>query len=50
VRDNPEAFTEAYWEVAGLKWFQKGATIEHKEERGTVTPNFVKTKGRFFGW
>ncbi|KAI5378550.1 hypothetical protein J4E82_002866 [Alternaria postmessia] len=26
VRDNPEVFKEAYWEVAGLKWFQKGAT------------------------
>ena len=25
VRDNPQAFVEAYWEVAGLKWFQKGA-------------------------
>ncbi|KAF1946651.1 hypothetical protein EJ02DRAFT_440928 [Clathrospora elynae] len=23
VCDNPAAFTEAYWEAAGLKWFQK---------------------------
>lgn len=24
VRDHPEAFVESYWEIAGLKWFQKG--------------------------
>jgi hypothetical protein len=23
VRDHPEAFRDAYWEIAGLKWFQK---------------------------
>jgi nicotinate-nucleotide pyrophosphorylase (carboxylating) len=47
VRDNPQAFTEAYWEIAGLKWFQKGVA---KVKRGTVAPSFVKAKGRFFGW
>ncbi|EFQ88087.1 hypothetical protein PTNB73_03064 [Pyrenophora teres f. teres] len=25
VQSNPDAFQEAYWEVAGLKWFQKAA-------------------------
>jgi hypothetical protein len=25
VRENPEVFKEAYWEVAGLQWFQKVA-------------------------
>jgi hypothetical protein len=24
VRENPEAFEKSYWEVRGLKWFQKG--------------------------
>ena len=23
VRENPEMFVDAYWEVASLKWFQK---------------------------
>ncbi|OAG02636.1 uncharacterized protein CC84DRAFT_1097515, partial [Paraphaeosphaeria sporulosa] len=23
VQNNPEAFTNAYWEIAGLKWFEK---------------------------
>jgi nicotinate-nucleotide pyrophosphorylase (carboxylating) len=34
VRDNPEVFKEAYWEVAGLKWFQKGAA----QNRDNVAP------------
>ena len=25
VQDNPDAFQEAYWEIAGLKWFEKTA-------------------------
>lgn len=52
VRDNPEAFTEAYWEVAGLKWFQRTAEPEQKEKRGPVAPpsSFVKAKGRPYRW
>jgi nicotinate-nucleotide pyrophosphorylase (carboxylating) len=34
VRDNPEVFKEAYWEVAELKWFQKGAA----QNRDNVAP------------
>jgi hypothetical protein len=59
VRDHPEAFIEAYWEVAGLKWFQKGAAAG---KRDTIAPlpkhdgdsdvpiSFVKAKGRRYAW
>lgn len=46
VRDNPQAFADAYWEIAGLKWFQK-------DERGVKQRNkavpMVKGHG-WFGW
>ncbi|RAR04643.1 glycoside hydrolase family 16 protein [Stemphylium lycopersici] len=32
VRDNPDTFKEAYWEVAGLRWFQKGGAEEAKRD------------------
>ncbi|KAF2743684.1 glycoside hydrolase family 16 protein [Sporormia fimetaria CBS 119925] len=30
VRENPEVFAEAYWEIAGLRWFEKEA-VEKRE-------------------
>ncbi|CAO2656238.1 Nn.00g050410.m01.CDS01 [Neocucurbitaria sp. VM-36] len=54
VRDNPEAFKEAYWEIAGLKWFQRNAQPdpEPQEKRETLAPrpSFVKAKGRQYRW
>ncbi|KAL6703448.1 nicotinate-nucleotide diphosphorylase (carboxylating) [Coniothyrium glycines] len=41
VEENPEAFTEAFWEVRGLKWYQKG---EGKAKGG------VKARGRKYRW
>ncbi|KAL1800352.1 hypothetical protein ACET3X_000694 [Alternaria dauci] len=46
VRDNPEAFKEAYWEVAGLRWFQKG-TAQKRAYPPTID---VKTRSRWFAW
>ncbi|KAF1843842.1 glycoside hydrolase family 16 protein [Cucurbitaria berberidis CBS 394.84] len=43
VRDNPEAFKEVYWEIAGLKWFQR--TTEPEQE-----PSSIKAKGRQYRW
>ncbi|KAH7095121.1 concanavalin A-like lectin/glucanase domain-containing protein [Paraphoma chrysanthemicola] len=44
VRDHPEVFKEAYWEVSGLKWFQRQAPAKREMEGGA----FVKAKGRFY--
>jgi hypothetical protein len=44
VRDHPEKFEEAYWEVRGLKWFQKMA--EAKRDVGDAA--FVKSRGRYY--
>jgi len=41
VRDHPEAFEQAYWEVAGLKWYGKGEAVV---KRGDDRVGFVKTK------
>ncbi|KAF3047725.1 hypothetical protein E8E12_011532 [Didymella heteroderae] len=46
VRDHPEAFVDAYWEIAGLKWFQK--EDENKSAQEKVLP-LVKGQG-WFGW
>ncbi|KAF2827483.1 hypothetical protein CC86DRAFT_290712 [Ophiobolus disseminans] len=40
VRDNPEAFADSYWEVRGVKWYQKPAATK----RGAGTEGFVKGK------
>lgn len=40
VRDHPEAFTEAYWEIAGVKWFKK----DGKPTTRGMGGEFVKTK------
>lgn len=45
VRDNPDSFKEAYWEVAGLQWFQKDGAS--KSRRGSPA-TFVKAKGRYY--
>jgi hypothetical protein len=44
VRDHPEKFEEAYWEVRGLKWFQKMA--EAKRDVGDAA--FMKSRGRYY--
>jgi nicotinate-nucleotide pyrophosphorylase (carboxylating) len=49
VRDNPEAFKEAYWEVSSLKWFQKGAA-ETKLKRQMGASDFITAKGRWYAW
>jgi nicotinate-nucleotide pyrophosphorylase (carboxylating) len=58
VRENPEVFKEAYWKIAGLKWFQKDAT----QKRDTIAPlmkharvfhaPIIKNKAKdiWFGW
>lgn len=44
VRDNPEKFEEAYWEVAGVKWYQRN---QASSKRGVEPPAYVKReKGR----
>ncbi|KAJ4384672.1 hypothetical protein N0V86_000273 [Didymella sp. IMI 355093] len=45
VRDHPEAFKDAYWEIAGLKWFQK----EDAEPVQKKLVPMVKGQG-WFGW
>jgi hypothetical protein len=43
VRKNPAAFEEAFWEIRGLKWFQKGAAVVAAgHEKGGV-----KARGRW---
>jgi hypothetical protein len=44
VRDHPEAFEEAYWEIKGLRWFEPEET-EGKSKRGVEYRN-----GRHFRW
>ncbi|KAF2130038.1 glycoside hydrolase family 16 protein [Dothidotthia symphoricarpi CBS 119687] len=43
VRENPEVYKEAYWEIKGLKWYQK-----EKEAKRDAKVSFVKTKGRWY--
>ncbi|KAJ4291122.1 hypothetical protein N0V90_010320 [Kalmusia sp. IMI 367209] len=46
VQNNPEVFADAYWEIAGLKWFEKeGAAGTQKRAFGNV-----KQPGRAFRW
>jgi hypothetical protein len=49
VRDNPQAFMEAYREVAGLKWFQKSAPAKCE---AAIRPSVIniKFKGRRYAW
>ena len=49
VRDNPEAFTDTYWEIAGLKWFQKENVAVPGQQRKVVKP-LVKGQGWFGGY
>jgi hypothetical protein len=45
VRDNPEVFKEAYWEVAGVKWYAKDQAAA---KRDTESAAFVRgANGRF---
>jgi hypothetical protein len=44
VRDHPKKFEEAYWEVRGLRWFQKGKA--GKRDGGDEA--FVKARGRYY--
>jgi hypothetical protein len=46
VRDNPDVFKEAFWEIAGLKMYQKDVADRHAK-RGDAGAEFVKVKGRF---
>jgi nicotinate-nucleotide pyrophosphorylase (carboxylating) len=58
VRDNPEVFKETYWEVAGLRWFQKVAMqkrvdVEALPKRDSIAhaPVInVEAKSRWFSW
>jgi hypothetical protein len=45
VRDSPDIFKEAYWEVAGLRWYQKDTASNYK--RGSPA-TFVKAKSRYY--
>lgn len=45
VREHPEAFGNAYWEIAGLKWFQKE---DAKAVQKKIVP-MLKGQG-WFGW
>ncbi|KAJ4332907.1 nicotinate-nucleotide diphosphorylase (carboxylating) [Didymella glomerata] len=47
VRDHPEAFVDAYWEIAGLKWFQKEDVRTVPVQKKAVP--MVKGQG-WFGW
>lgn len=44
VRDNPEAFSEVYWEIKGLRWFEQ----DGNEKRSL--PLLPKTPGRQYRW
>ncbi|KAF2851124.1 glycoside hydrolase family 16 protein [Plenodomus tracheiphilus IPT5] len=44
VRDNPAAFEDAFWEVSGLKWYQKGDDAKPVVEKGAKA-----MRGRWFG-
>jgi hypothetical protein len=45
VRDNPEAFKEAFWEISGLWWFEEKKT-EEKRGLGQI----VHSRGRDYKW
>ncbi|KAF3049227.1 hypothetical protein E8E11_006869 [Didymella keratinophila] len=47
VRDHPEAFVDTYWEIAGLKWFQKEDAKDALVQKKVVP--MVKGQG-WFGW
>jgi hypothetical protein len=49
VRDNPEAFRSAYWEIKGLKWFeQQGSNSTQK--RGVSGHHVSHLKNRPYRW
>jgi len=50
VQNNPEAFADAYWEVAGLKWYSKAGAAAAAEKRGLETRKNVKGFGREYKW
>ena len=50
VQENPEAFVDAYWEIAGLKWFQKeDTTVPVQWKQKQLVRPLVKGQG-WFGW
>lgn len=48
VRDNPAAFFEAYWQIAGLKWFQNPATKARRDN--DPARRMPHQTGRSFWW
>ncbi|KAL1645871.1 nicotinate-nucleotide diphosphorylase (carboxylating) [Didymella pomorum] len=49
VRDHPEAFVDAYWEISGLKWFQK-EDVKAKAAPVQKTVVSMVRGQRWFGW
>ena len=47
VRDNPQVFADAYWEVKGLRWYQKGGA---PAKRAVEPRRNVKHFGREVRW
>ncbi|KAF2704237.1 glycoside hydrolase family 16 protein [Pleomassaria siparia CBS 279.74] len=50
VRDHPEAFADAYWEIDGLRWFQSSRDETEKSGRGSSSVNNPKMRGRTYRW
>ncbi|KAF2175543.1 glycoside hydrolase family 16 protein [Zopfia rhizophila CBS 207.26] len=50
VRDNPEAFTEAYWEIAGLKWFENDEKPSKIKKDQVVHRASSNHKSRRYNW
>ncbi|KAF2660728.1 glycoside hydrolase family 16 protein [Lophiostoma macrostomum CBS 122681] len=47
VRDHPEAFESVYWEIKGLKWFEKTGSTQKRDLAGHAVSQL---KNRAFRW
>lgn len=53
VQNNPEVFADSYWEIAGLKWYQKSEDSDEMKKRAIPIDNgfvHVKQRGRTYHW
>jgi hypothetical protein len=50
VRDNPEAFTESYWEIKGLRWFEEDGQAQMAGGKEKVGKRMIRGKGPVGRW
>ena len=51
VRDNPDAFKEVYWEIAGLRWFDRtGGDEDQVAKKMDAASRIVHRHGREYRW